>query len=233
MNARPLSRKRALLVVAKQPAPGQTKTRLTPALTGEQAALLYECFLLDTLDIIRAARAQLELTPMIAYLPPAGDDYFRRIAPDFERLLQQGNDLSERLHHATSACLTQGYEQAVIMDSDSPSLPAAYLVEAFAALDLADVSLGACDDGGYYLIGLKRPAPALFLTVTMSTDHVTADTLDRAAQAGLSVHRLPVHYDVDYIADLKRLADELAQLPEHIAPQTRAFLKTHLAEIVT
>jgi rSAM/selenodomain-associated transferase 1 len=214
-------------VVAKQPAPGQTKTRLTPALTGEQASALYECFLLDTLEIIRTARTQLALTPIIAYLPPDGEAYFRRIAPDFELLLQEGDDLSERLHNATRHCLTQGYDRAVIMDSDSPSLPAAHLVEAFTALETADVSLGACDDGGYYLIGLKQPAPSLFLTVTMSTDHVTADTLDRAAQAGLSLHHLAVHYDIDYVSDLKRLIDELGQLPDNIAPHTRAFLQTN------
>jgi uncharacterized protein len=231
MNAQPSTLKRALMVVAKQPAPGQTKTRLTPALTGEQASALYECFLLDTLAIIRAARAQLAFTPIIAYLPPEGEGYFRRIAPDFELLLQEGNDLSERLYHATSHYLTQGYDRVVIMDSDSPSLPVAHVVEAFTALDGADISLGGCDDGGYYLIGLKEPAPSLFLTVTMSTDHVTADTLDRAAQAGLSAHLLPIHYDIDYVSDLRRLAEELNHLPDHIAPHTRAFLNTNPIEM--
>lgn len=232
MNAQRSTLKRALMVVAKQPAPGQTKTRLTPALTGEQASALYECFLLDTLDIIRTACAQLDITPIIAYLPQEGEGYFRQIAPDFELLLQEGSDLSERLHHATTRCLTQGYDRAVIMDSDSPSLPAAHLVEAFAAVDAADVSLGACEDGGYYLIGLRKPAPSLFLTVTMSTDHVTADTLERAAQAGLSVHLLPVHYDIDYVSDLKRLTEELSQLPDQIAAHTRAFLKTNPVEMI-
>jgi rSAM/selenodomain-associated transferase 1 len=232
MNAQPSILKCALLVVAKQPAPDQTKTRLTPPLKGEQASALYECFLLDTLDIVRAARARIALTPIIAYLPSEGEGYFRQIAPDFDLLLQEGSDLSERLYHATRHCLTHGFDRAVIMDSDSPSLPPDYLVEAFTALGEADVSLGACDDGGYYLIGLKKPAPSLFLTVTMSTDHVAADTLDRVAQAGWRAHLLPVHYDIDYVSDLRRLIEELNCLPDHIAPRTRAFLQTHPIEII-
>lgn len=220
-------RKRALLVVAKRPAPGQTKTRLMPDLTGEQAAALYECFLRDTLDIIRAARQQLPLTPIIAYLPAGDEAYFQALAPDFDLLLQEGSDLAERLHNATTYCLTHDYEQAVIMDSDSPTLPSEHLVSAFAALETADVSLGPCDDGGYYLIGLKQPAPPLFLTVTMSTDRVTADTLDRAAQANLTVQLLPGCFDIDYIVDLRRLAVELQSLPPTIAANTRAFLATH------
>lgn len=220
--------RRALLVVAKRPAPGQTKTRLTPALNGEQAAALYECFLRDTLDIIRAARQQIDLTPFIAYLPQGSEGYFHQLAPDFELLLQQGNDLSERLYNATTHCLTNSYDQAVIMDSDSPSLPASNLEQAFSALDHADVSLGPCTDGGYYCIGLKQPAPPLFLNVTMSTEYVTRDTLEQAKTAGLSLAMLPPCYDIDYIADLKRLLRELASLPEATAAHTRAFIAEQL-----
>ena len=218
------SPRRALMVVAKRPALGKTKTRLTPPLSGEQASAVYECFLRDTLDLIRAARQQIDFVPTIAYLPAGDEAYFRALAPDFALLLQHGNDLSERLHNATSHSLTHGFEQAVIMDSDSPTLPVQNLVQAFTALDKADVSLGPCDDGGYYLIGLKKPAPDLFLTVTMSTNHVTDDTLARAQVANLKVALLPGSYDIDYVADLKRLADELKTLPPQVAPHTRVFL---------
>ncbi len=223
--------RRALLVVAKQPMPGQTKTRLTPPLTGEQAAAVYECFLRDTLDIIRSARAGIAFTPIITYLPEGSEAYFRTLAPDFELLLQHGDNLSERLNHATTHCLTNGYDQAVIMDSDSPTLPANNLIMAFDALASADIALGPCDDGGYYLIGLKQPAPPLFLNVTMSTDQVTADTLAQAKQASLSVALLPQCYDIDYAADLKRLASELDTLPGAIASSSRGFLTVHAAEL--
>src|SRR5262249_31365020 len=152
--------KRALMVVAKQPAVGQTKTRLCPPLSGEEAAAIYECLLRDTLDLIRAARQQMAFDPIICFLPAGSEAYFQEIAPDFMLRLQEGRDLSERLEQATRMALTAGkYDRAVIMDSDSPTLSPDYLCEAFTALEDADVSLGPCDDGGYYLIGLKRPAP--------------------------------------------------------------------------
>lgn len=221
---------RALMVVAKRPTPGLTKTRLCPPLDGEQAAALYEAFLGDTLDLIRAARQRLRLRAILCYLPDGEADYFRALAPDFELQLQQGSNLSERLAHATTHALTAlGCQQAAIMNSDSPTLPVSYVVDAFDRLAQADVTLGPTDDGGYYLIGLKRPAPSLFLTVQMSTPTVFADTLDRAAQEGLSVHHLPGYRDVDYIADLQALALELPTLQPDTAPRTRAFLAANPA----
>jgi glycosyltransferase A (GT-A) superfamily protein (DUF2064 family) len=118
------------------------------------------------------------------------------------------------------------------MDSDSPTLPAENLCRAFEALDNgADVSLGPCDDGGYYLIGLKKPAPDLFLKVTMSTPNVVIDTLARARENRLRVEMLPVCYDIDYVADLHRLASELVLLPEHVARHTRAFIQLNPAAL--
>ncbi len=216
--------RRALMVVAKRPAPGQTKTRLSPPLDGNEASALYECFLRDTLDTIRRARTQLDFEPIIAYLPQGAEEYFQTLAPDFALLLQEGIDLSERLHNATSHCLSNGYDQAVIMDSDSPTLSEANLRLAFTALgDGADVSLGPCDDGGYYLIGLKRPTSDLFLKVTMSTPHVIADTLAQAEKNALEVRLLPVCYDIDYVDDLRRLVAELDHLPADAARHTREF----------
>src|SRR3989304_1342761 len=108
----------ALLVVAKRPTPGQTKTRLAPPLTPEQAAQLYEAFLCDTLNLIRKVPG---VKPIIAYLPDDAGGYFRALAPDFEVLPQRGADLGARLDNALADCLTNGYRQAVIMDSDSPT----------------------------------------------------------------------------------------------------------------
>lgn len=220
--------RRALIVVAKQPAPGRTKTRLSPPLTGAQAADLYERFLHDTLDIVRKARGLIDFQPILAYLPENAELYFRDLAPDFDLMLQQGVDLSERLNYATTHSLTTGgYQQVVIMDSDSPTLPVQYLCQAFTSLDGTDISLGPCDDGGYYLIGLKRPAPPLFLEVTMSTPHVVSDTLARARAEKLTIAMLPTSYDIDYLPDLQRLVQELETLPPEIATFTRTFLATN------
>jgi rSAM/selenodomain-associated transferase 1 len=212
----------ALLVVAKRPTPGHTKTRLTPPLAPEAAARLYEAFLRDTLDIMRAVE---DAQPIICYLPEDAAGYFRSLAPDFALLPQQGDDLGPRLDNALTHCLSDGFARAVIMDSDSPTLPAAYLSRAFHALDTADVVLGPCEDGGYYLIGLKRPAPRLLREVQMSTPNVAADTLALAKAEGLSVVQLPPWHDVDTAAELDRLRAELELLPPDRGAYTRRFLK--------
>lgn len=212
----------ALLTMAKRPAPGQTKTRLTPPLSPDQAAGLYEGFLRDTLDLMRQVPA---VQPVIAYLPASATAYFAELAPDFELFLQQGVDLGARLDNAFQHYLGLGYERVVIVDSDSPTLPPACLLAAFKALTgEVDVTLGPCDDGGYYLIGLKRPASRLLREVQMSTPHVTADTLALAAKEALTVKRLPTWYDVDDSASLERLAAELAASPADVACHTRRFL---------
>ncbi len=213
----------ALIVVAKRPMPGQTKTRLSPPLSADEAAQLYERFLLDTLDLMRCVK---DAKPILAYLPEDADNYFRRLSPGFDLMPQQGNDLGQRLDNTFAHCLSHGFGQVVIMDSDSPTLPAEFVAEAFKALDAADVVLGPCDDGGYYLIGLKRPAPRLLREVQMSTPNVVRDTLALAAEAGLTVSQLPTWYDVDTAAELVRLYTELATLPANRAKYTRAFLAT-------
>src|SRR4051812_33262078 len=213
---------RMLLVVAKQPAAGQTKTRLCPPLTGDAAAALYACFLRDTLDVMRQVP---DVGRGIVYLPEAAGDYFSALAPDMQLSLQQGDDLGERLDHLLTAALHAGALQAVVMDSDSPTLPAAYLKQAFEALaGPSDVVLGPCEDGGYYLIGLKRPQPRLLRDVQMSTPDVVRDTLALAEQLGLHVALLPTWYDVDTVAELDRLRTDLRDAPAHVARQTRAFL---------
>jgi hypothetical protein len=213
----------ALLVMAKQPIPGQTKTRLTPPLSPQAAANLYEAFLRDTLDLMRQVPG---VRRVVAYLPEGAHDYFGALAPDFELLPQQGLNLGERLDNSLSHYLTHGSDRAMIMDSDSPTLPAAYVVQAFAALESADGVIGPCDDGGYYLIGLRRPAPRLLREVQMSSPTVLRDTLAMAAAERLALVQLPPWYDVDTLADLHRLRAELEALPEARGAHTRAFLRT-------
>ena len=214
----------ALIVVAKRPASGQTKTRLSPPLSPAQAAALYECFLRDTLDLVRRVP---DVKPVIAYLPREAERYFARLAPEFDRILQTGDDLGARLDHAVTHYLNAGYARVAVMNSDGPTLPLDHLTMAYEALaDHVDVVLGPSDDGGYYLIGMKQPVPRLLRDVEMSTPHVTADTLAMAEQEGLRVRLLPAWYDVDAVAALRRLKAELNTAPAHVAPHTRSFLHT-------
>ena len=212
--------KRALLVIAKRPAAGQTKTRLSPPLSLAQAAALFECFLRDTLDI---ARDVPNVTRFLIFFPREAADYFHALAPDFQLLLQEGDDLGERLDCALTHCLTNGFERAVIMDSDSPTLPGEYIARAFEELNNADVVLGPCADGGYYLIGLKKPAPRLLRDVTMSTPFVVRDTLALARAENLRAALLPEWYDVDTASELEQLRAQLQNGAN--AKCTREFLE--------
>jgi uncharacterized protein len=211
----------ALLVIAKRPAPGQTKTRLTPPLSPEHAAELYEYFLQDTLHL---ARHVPNVTRMIAYAPLDAENYFNQLAPDYMLVPQLGNDLGERLDNVLTQCLNDGYARVVIMDSDSPTLPSQFVANAFNALQDADVVLGPCDDGGYYLIGLTRPQPRLLREVKMSTPNVLRDTLAIAREEHLRVALLDAWYDVDTANELEHLREDLRASHNGIAPRTRKFL---------
>ena len=125
-------------------------------------------------------------------------------------------------------CLQGGYKQAVVMDSDSPSLPAAILEQAFRELEdpEVDVVLGPCEDGGYYLIGIKASYPALFQGIAWSTESVVPQTLGLCHSLGLAVHKLQVWYDVDVEADLSLLFSDATGDPA-LAPCTLAFLRDH------
>jgi len=203
-----MSHLNTLLVVAKQPTPGQTKTRLCPPLTHDQAASLYECFLRDTLDTMRNVH---DVQCVIGFHPVEANDYFKRLAPDMKLACQYGDSLGERLDHLLTEALSSGSQRVVVMDSDSPNLPADYISQAFEQLMNADVVIGPTRDGGYYLIGMKQPQPHLLRQVEMSTPNVLADTLALAQATGLNVSLLPAWYDIDTVADLHQFEDELGK----------------------
>ena len=211
----------ALIIVAKQPIPGLTKTRLCPPFSAQAAADFYRCMLLDTLAL--AGRLD-GVDPTIAYTPPDAHAYFSELAGNgFGLVLQEGADLGERLANALAHHFDLGYRRAVIMNSDGPTLPLAHLQEAFSALDQAEITLGPGHDGGYYLIGMKESLPALFRGITWSTEQVIPQTLAICRRRGYRVHQLPEWYDVDVGADLDRLYRDLAREPG-AAPRTWEFL---------
>jgi rSAM/selenodomain-associated transferase 1 len=213
---------RALIIVAKEPVPGQTKTRLCPPFSLESAAEFYRCLLLDSLALM----AQLESADhTIAYAPSHARDYFARLAPNgFSLIAQVGTNLGERLANALGRHFDLGYQRVVIMNSDGPTLPLAHLEEAFSGLDRADVTLGPGHDGGYYLIGMKQLHPELFEGVDWSTERVISQTLATCRRLGLTVHQLPEWYDVDRADDLERLRRDLVEKPG-LAPHTWGFLQ--------
>jgi len=221
----PGSRMIAVAIMAKVPIPGAVKTRLCPPLHPDEAATLAGCFLQDRVDQL-AALPQGE--PMVAFTPPGEAAAVRRLVPPPIRLIpQSGEDLGARLDRVLTDLLAEGYTGAIAVDADSPTLPSAYLEAACRHLEegRADVVVGPSEDGGYYLIGLRQPAPALFRTMAWSTPAVLPETLARVGEARLRLHLLPAWFDVDRGADLERLL--AATPPKAFRPRrTLAFLST-------
>lgn len=222
----------ALGLIAKAPIAGEVKTRLVPPLTPREASDLNICFLRDMAENINSVAATVPAKGLVVYTPVGSEYAFDGILPDgFKLLAQRGESLGERLCNATDDLLRNGHSAVCLINSDSPTLPRSILIRAMELLaqDGDRVVLGAADDGGYYLIGLKQTHPNLFDRIAWSTANVLAHTVERAAEIGLPVKLLPPWYDVDDQEALKRLYKELIGLQPHEAaypaPHTRAFLE--------
>ena len=216
-------RRVAVAVMAKVPGATAVKSRLHPALGAATATRLYECFLRDRLDALATVA---RVDPMIAFTPVDGAAAMAALAPaGFTLVAQRGDDLSERLLNLFTELLAGGRAGAIAMDSDSPTLPMAFVEEAARILERgeADVVLGPSDDGGYYLIGTRACHRVLFDAMPWSTNRVLGLTLERARLADLRVHLLPAWFDVDTPEDLARLRQALAREAGGPA-RTRALL---------
>jgi hypothetical protein len=211
-----------LIVFAKNPQPGNVKTRLTPLLSDVQAAQLAEAFLLDVLSMC-AGLAGLWRT--LQYAPVGCRARMLELAgPDWRVKLQRGNDLGERMEHALGVRLTGETTRAVIIGSDSPQIPPERILEAYEALEEHDMVLGPCDDGGFYLVGLRRWVPDIFAGVRWSCPETLSDTIRRADELGVSFTLLEGAYDIDDEAALQRLVGELKATPNGHLEQTRKAL---------
>jgi uncharacterized protein len=202
--------------MAKASAPGRAKTRLVPPLTFEEAAVLNTAFLQDVADNVLIAAGDAEchggIAGYAAYGPPGSEDFFRRTLPGAIGLIEAWRqNFGDCLLHTIEEIFARGHASAVVLNSDSPTLPTAYLVETAAALARPGdrAVLGPSSDGGYYLLGLKAAHRRLFEDIAWSTERVAEQTLERAREIGLDVYRLPVWYDVDDLESLRRLHAEL------------------------
>jgi len=204
--------------MAKHPVPGRVKTRLARALGPETACELFRAFILDLADRLRRLPYQVTW----AYWPPGAP--FAALVPGARCRAQRGPDLGARMADALAAEFAGGIGPVLMIGADAPHVPAPTLAEAVRALaGTADVVLGPAADGGYYLVGLRAPAPALFEGMPWGTDGVLAATLERAAARGLRVHLLAPSFDVDEAEDIERLRTLLARGDVDL-PRTAAVL---------
>ncbi len=229
----------AMAVMAKAPQPGRSKTRLIPALTPEQAAALSAAFLRDITENIQAAADGANIHGWAAYAPAGAEPLFTGVlASGTKLLLADGSPemppnvqgFGRCLLHAMQDLLNQGYGAACVVNSDSPTLPTAYLAEAARILARhgARAVLGPADDGGYYLLGLQAAHAHMFADITWSTDQVAEQTRARAQDIGLDLVLLPAWYDVDDAASLAQLVYDLENpgtaQAAYAAPATTACL---------
>lgn len=195
-----------LALFAKAPVAGRVKTRLSPPLSPEEAAEVAEACLHDSLERF-SRNPDLALT---LFLDGEADAALLALSSRVRVPLrrQAEGTLGERLRAALGGLLEAGHAGAIAIGSDSPTLPPARIAAAAAALRAHDAVLGPTEDGGYYLIGVSRPAWALVEGIPWSTTGVARATRERAAAASISLAELEPWYDVDDAETLRRaLAD--------------------------
>lgn len=184
-----------VIVMAKAPVPGRVKTRLVPPYTYEQAAMLAEAALADTLDAAVASGADTVVVALDGepghWLPPGC-----RVVP------QRGTRFDHRLASAWEDAGAPGVQ----IGMDSPQVRAAHLDAALASLDDHDAALGLADDGGWWAIGLRAVDRRVFVGVPMSRPDTGARQLERLRQLGLTVAGLGMLRDVDVAADVTAVA---------------------------
>jgi rSAM/selenodomain-associated transferase 1 len=214
----------ALVVMARYPEAGKTKTRLAQVIGNQEANDLYQNFLIDLAQ--RFARQEYKLH--WTYTPAEADyaTFIGALAPSLVHSMacfpQRGADLGERLHYAFQWTHERQFSRIIVISSDSPHISREIIAEAHKALDHADVVLGPADDGGYYLIAMRKPYD-VFSGIPMSTSVVLQRTIELAARQELIVHTLEPLFDIDELPDLLRLA-ELLRTDSTLAPATAAYL---------
>lgn len=229
-----------IAIMAKASRPGFAKTRLSPPLTPDEAALCNTAFLQDiAANVLRAAREE-SIAGYVAYGPEGAADFFRRHLPAEMHLVETvDRDFGVCLTKALAAQFARGRSAACVLNSDSPTLPSAFLAETARVLTAPGerIVLGPSTDGGYYILGCKRVHGRLFEDIAWSTPSVLEQTLERAAELALPVHRLPIWYDVDDADSLRLAAAELlegrpfnAAIASSPAPATTRLLQRLAAQ---
>jgi hypothetical protein len=210
-----------VIVIAKEPLPGRVKTRLTPPFTPEGAALLAEAALSDTLAAVAAAPVARRVLALAGSPGPW-------LPPGFDVIGQSGGGLDERLGHAFADCFAGRALPMVLIGMDTPQVTPWLLTAAVRPLVAgeADAVFGPAADGGFWLLGLRRPDATLIAGVPMSTSDTGRCQLERLTAAGLRVHAVPELTDVDTFAEAERAAaaipgSHFAGAFARLSPQTR------------
>jgi rSAM/selenodomain-associated transferase 1 len=226
----------AIAIMCKTPIAGASKTRLSPPLRPEECAVLSGCFIRDLSNTIHAMASDGDIAPYAVYTPTGTEQALKRLLPDDCSLVPQAEgDFGVRLLQGIRDLLGAGHAGAILVNSDSPTLPREILRQAADAVRRGDnVTLSPAADGGYTLIGLSRAHARLFEDIPWSTSDVYRLTIERAWEINLPVETVPGWYDVDDASSYQMLEDELSgkhlsfitsELVGAGAPATRQFVR--------
>jgi len=216
-----------LVLFAKSPRPGRVKTRLRPALGDAPTVELYRAFVCDQLRLLDSFRPDCEVE-LCTDGPWPRDVEFDRLVRGATVTGQGPGDLGSRLLRCFERTAREGARATVIVAADAPTLPRSRVQRAFRELDTgAPAVLVPSDDGGYVLLGLRRPLPGLFREVPWGGADVLGVTLRRARESGVALEQLAPWYDVDDETGLRRLRAELLRPAAAArAPATARRLRT-------
>jgi len=191
--------KNLLMIFIKNPVAGEVKTRLGASIGSTNALQVYKKLLSHTREIAVQVKCDREIwySSMIDRRDSWNSDLF-------EKKLQQGRNLGVRMSGAFQQAFEAGYEKAVIIGSDCPELEPQHIEDAFDALRSEDAVIGPSEDGGYYLLGMKKYTPEIFSDIEWSTSSVFEETTRHFEQLGLTCKTLEVLNDIDTIEDLKK-----------------------------
>lgn len=217
---------RALIIFAREPVPGQAKTRMGQSIGNQAAADLYAAMLRDVLNTVANLP---EMTPMIFWADTEFPKNMGDLENGFTSYLQAGNDLGERMACAFDTAFSLGFEHCCIIGSDAPDLPPEYILQAFELLEnnSVDVVFGPATDGGYYLAGMNKTYLQLFDGIPWSSRETLDKSCAKATALGISYALLPEWHDIDTLEDAilafrmgLATASNTRKALEHLLPHT-------------
>jgi rSAM/selenodomain-associated transferase 1 len=212
--------KRPVVAIMARAPSSEGKSRLIQDLVTHDGAGLRLALLRDTLESVSALAAE----KAVLYTPADREAEIRAAMPFQATFLpQRGSTLGERMREGARDLLASGFDAVVLIGSDLPTLPPAYVSAALGLLAQRSevLVLGPAEDGGYYLIGLTQSRPEFFEHIPWGTPLVLQRTREAAEALGVSVETIPYWYDVDSASDLRRACFEQ---PDGAARYTRAWL---------
>ncbi len=225
----------ALILLTRIPYRGHTKTRLMPTLTPENCEVLHQAFLKDYYACFKKIKVPCDV--FIVYAPENFNRAFLKTIPKgYRSFVQEGSDIGERMHNAFLRVFEKGYKKVVLVGCDIPHIQPDSYEKAFNVLENRDMAICPTYDGGYCLMGLKKPQKSLFMSkVDWGNQSVIDRTYATANQLKLDVAMLEKYRDIDLFEDLILMRDMFSGTEEdkrHIPVHTLKYLEELIEEMV-